>query len=48
MIKSMYQLIFLRKHELNALHLTSTYFFPPFGEVVLLVFQLHTLGSVKF
>ena len=37
----MYHLIFLRKHELNAVNLTSTQSFPPF------VFQLHTLGAVK-
>ena len=30
MIKSMYHLIFLRKHELNAVSLTITYSFPPF------------------
>ena len=48
MIKSMYHLIFWRKHELNAVSLTGTYSFPPSGKVIHLGFQLHTLGSEKF
>ena len=35
----MYHLIFRRKHELNAVNLTSTQSFPAFGEVVLLFFN---------
>ena len=41
MIKSLYCLIFPRKHALNALNLTSTQSFSHFG------FQLHTLGAVE-
>ena len=35
----MYHLSFLRKHELNAVNLTSTHYFPPFEEVVVLFFN---------
>ena len=35
----MYHLIFRRKHELNAVNLTSTQSFPPFGEVFLLLLK---------
>ena len=36
MIKPMYHLIFCRKHQVNAVNLTGTQSFLPFGKVVLL------------
>ena len=45
--KSMYHLPFQRRHELNAVKLTSIQSFqsfPPFGVGGPFVFQLHTLG----
>ena len=38
-VKLTYHLIFQRKHELNAVNLTSAQSFPPFGEVVLLLLK---------
>ena len=43
----MYDLIFQRKHELNAVKLTSIQSFSSFWGGGPFVVQLHTLGAVK-